>query len=61
MTAVRQKEINQRQQALLQMMLQKAGLTKCQIYTVAERRWVNANLDLLNAEEKKEYADVLAL
>lgn len=61
MTAIKQKEINQRQQALLQMMLQKAGLTKRQIYTVAERRWVNANLDLLNAEEKREFADVLAL
>lgn len=61
MTAIKQKEINQRQQALLQMMLQKAGLTKRQIYTVAERRWVNANLDLLSAEEKREFADVLAL
>jgi len=42
-------------------MLQKAGVTKRDIYSVAERRWVNSNLDLLTAQEQEEYADVLAL
>ena len=61
MTAKRRKEVLQRQQELFQVMLQKAGVTKRDIYSVAERRWVNSNLDLLTAEEQREYADVLAL
>jgi len=61
MTAKRRKELLQKQQELLQIMLQKAGVTKRDIYSVAERRWVNSNLDLLTAQEQEEYADVLAL
>ena len=51
----------QKQQDLFSLMLQKAGITKRDIYSVAERRWVNSNLDLLSAEEQQQYADVLAL
>ena len=61
MTAKRRQEVLRKQQDLLQIMLQKAGVTKRDIYSVAERRWVNSNIDLLSAEEKREYADVLAL
>lgn len=61
MTAQRRREVAKKQQDLLQMMLRKAGVTKRDIYSVAERRWVNSNIDLLTAEEQKEYADVLAL
>ena len=61
MTAKRRKELLQRQQDLFQMMLRKADVTKKDIHSVAERRWVNSNLDLLTAQEQEEYADVLAL
>lgn len=61
MTAQRRREVAKKQQDLLQMMLRKAGVTKRDIYSVAERRWVNSNIDLLTAEEQKEFADVLAL
>jgi len=61
MTAKRRKEVLKRQQDLFLLLLQKAGVTKRDIYSVAERRWVNSNLDLLSAEEQQEYADVLAL
>jgi len=61
MTAKRRKELLQRQQDLFQMMLRKAGVTKKDIHSVAERRWVNSNLDLLTAQEQEEYADILAL
>ena len=61
MTAKRRQEVLRKQQDLLQIMLKKAGVTKRDIYSVAERRWVNSNIDLLSAEEQKEYADVLAL
>ena len=61
MTAQRRQEVLRKQQDLLQIMLQKAGVTKRDIYSVAERRWVNSNIDLLSAEERREYADVLAL
>ena len=55
MTAKRRKELLQRQQDLFQMMLRKADVTKKDIHSVAERRWVNSNLDLLTAQEQEEY------
>ena len=61
MTAKRRQEVLRKQQNLFLLMLQKAGVTKRDIYSVAERRWVNSNLDLLSAEEQQQYADVLAL
>ena len=61
MTAQRRREVAKRQHDLLQIMLQKAGVTKQDIYSVAERRWVNANIDLLTAEERRDFADILAL
>ena len=61
MTAQRRKEITAKQQTLVSLMLKKAGLTKREIHDMAERRWVNANLDLLTPEEKTEFADILAL
>lgn len=57
----RQKELDSKRKALLDLMLQKAGITKKDIHDVAERRWVNANLDLLSSSDKKQYADVLSL
>lgn len=60
-TAERQKELECKRKALLDLMLQKAGITKKEIHDVAERRWVNANLDLLSAADKKQFADVLSL
>ena len=61
MTAQRRREVAKRQHDLLEIMLQKAGVTKRDIYSVAERRWVNANIDLLTAEEQRDFADILAL
>jgi len=61
MTQQRRTGIAVKQQDLLLLMLKKAGLTKREIYDSAERRWVNANLDLLNSDERRQYADVLAL
>lgn len=61
MTATRQKELDGKRKALLDLMLQKAGITKKDIHDVAERRWVNANLDLLSSADKKQFADVLSL
>lgn len=46
---------------LLSMMLQKAGVSKREIHDVAERRWVNANLDLLSTADKQQFAEVLSL
>ena len=61
MTAKRANELNKKRSMLFNKMLLKAGISKKDIYDVAERRWVNANLDLLTAAEKKEYAEVLSL
>ncbi len=61
MTKLRATELAQKRAALLGLMLAKAGVSKQEIHDVAERRWVNANLDLLTAADKREYADVLSL
>ena len=61
MTAKRGAELGKKRAQLLQIMLGKAGITKTEIHDVAERRWVNANLDLLTAAEKQQYAEVLSL
>ena len=61
MTARRRQELSQKRSELLNLMLTKAGVTKQEIHDVAERRWVNANLDLLTTADKQTYADVLSL
>ena len=61
MTARRSTELARKRIALLELMLAKAGVSKQEIHDVAERRWVNANLDLLTTADKQEYADVLSL
>lgn len=61
MTAKRNAELGKKRDQLLMTMLAKAGITRNEIHDVAERRWVNANLDLLTAAEKKQYAEVLSL
>ena len=61
MTAIRSTELAHKRAVLLSMMLAKAGVSKKEIHDVAERRWVNANLDLLTAADKQQYADVLSL
>ena len=61
MTTERRREILRKQQDLFQVLLHKAGVTKRDIHFVAERRWINSNLDLLSTEEQQQYADVLAL
>ena len=61
MTARRTKELSTKRTELLTKMLQKAGVSKSEIYDVAIRRWVNANLDLLTPADRQEYADVLSL
>ena len=61
MTAKRRAELNKKRAQLLKTMLDKAGVTRSEIHDVAERRWVNANLDLLTPSEKKQYAEVLSL
>ena len=61
MTAKRSTELSRKRAQLLQVMLEKAGVTRTEIHDVAERRWVNANLDLLTASEKKQFAEVLSL
>ena len=61
MTARRSIELARKRSELLNMMLTKAGVSKHEIHDVAERRWVNANLDSLTAADKQVYADVLSL
>lgn len=61
MTKRRATELGKKRTLLLNLMLAKAGVSKQEIHDVAERRWVNANLDLLTAADKQEYADVLSL
>lgn len=61
MTAKRNAELGKKRDQLLKTMLAKAGISRSEIHDVAERRWVNANLDLLTAAEKKQYAEVLSL
>ena len=59
--AKRRAELSKMRDQLKKTMLDKAGVTRSEIHDVAERRWVNANLDLLSASEKKQYAEVLSL
>lgn len=61
MTAKRSTELAKKRAELLSMMLQKAGVSKREIHDVAERRWVNANLDLLTTTDKQQFAEVLSL
>lgn len=61
MTKRRAAELSTKRAQLLTMMLAKAGITKTEIYDVALRRWVNANLDLLTPADRREFADVLSL
>lgn len=61
MTKRREEELSNKRAQLLAKMLAKAGVSKTEIYDVAIRRWVNANLDLLTPADRKEFADVLSL
>lgn len=61
MTAARRKELDSKRKELLAFMLNKAGISKKDIHDVAERRWVNANLDLLSAADRKRFEEVLSL
>lgn len=60
-TPERRKELRELSKELVALMLKRAGITKRDIYDVAMRRWVNANLDLLTEEERKRFEDVLSL
>ncbi len=55
------KEVKTMQKELVDTMLKKAGIKEKDIYEVAIRRWVNANLDLLTPAEQKKYSQVLSL
>ena len=52
-------EIKKQQSELINLMLKKAGLTEDDIYQSAIRSWVNKNIDLLTATEKKRFKSVL--
>lgn len=52
-------EIKKQQSELISLMLKKAGLTENDIYQSAIRSWVNKNIDLLTATEKKRFKSVL--
>ncbi len=54
------KEIKTMQKELVDTMLKKAGIKKKDIYEVAIRRWVNANLDLLTPAELEKYEHLFA-
>lgn len=60
-TPERRKELRELSKELVALMLKRAGITKRDIYDVAMRRWVNANLDLLTEEERKRFEEVLSL
>ena len=60
-TPERRKELRELSKELVALMLKRAGITKRDIYDVAMRRWVNANLDLLTEEERKRFEDILSL
>ena len=40
-------------------MLQRAGVTKKDIYKVALNNWINKNLDLLTPSELKKYKEII--
>ena len=52
-------EIKKQQSELVSLMLKKAGLTEDDIYQSAIRSWINKNIDLLTATEKKRFKSVL--
>lgn len=52
-------EIKKQQSELISLMLKKAGLTEDDIYQSAIRSWINKNIDLLTATEKKRFKSVL--
>ena len=44
---------------LVNMLLQKAGVNKNDIYHTALKRWANNNLDLLTPAETKRFASII--
>lgn len=48
-------ELKKMQMELIDLMLQRAGITRDDIYDTALRSWVAKNLDLLTAAELKRY------
>ncbi len=48
-------ELKKLQLELIELMLNRAGITRQDIYDTALRSWVSKNLDLLTAAELKRY------
>ena len=59
MTIQKKKELKERQNELIDLMLTKAGVNRRDIYSVALTNWVNKNLDLLTPTEMKHYQDII--
>lgn len=49
------KDLNEMQVELIELMLRRAGITREDIYETALKSWISKNLDLLTAAEMKRY------
>jgi hypothetical protein len=62
-TLIEQKEQHQRVSSLkeeaIETMLNRAGITKKDIYKVALTNWINKNLDLLTPSELTKYKEII--
>lgn len=58
-TEYTKKEILALQKELIDLLLERANLTKEDIYDVAIRSWVSKNLDLLKPAELKKYKGII--
>jgi hypothetical protein len=53
------KRIVSLQEEAMTTMLQRAGITKKDIYKVALTNWINKNLDLLTPSEQLKYKEII--
>lgn len=58
MATKKMKPTKEAQQEILNIILQRAGLTKKNIHDIAEQDFVVNNIDLLTPAEKKHYKDL---
>ena len=62
-TLIKQKEHRQKiailKEEAIEIMLNRAGITKRDVYKVALTNWINKNLDLLTPPELEKYKEII--
>jgi len=59
MTKEQRKKITYLKEEAIETMLNRAGITKKDIYKIALTNWINKNLDLLTPSELTKYKEII--